>query len=594
MTNNALWAHNLAALRQYHPHLSTCIDTHITTVPAQKPIPATDSTSMASTITSQLTNPAILIWNGVSRADVLLAYAKKPHPLQKVIIVIEPSLDIFAGQLATCDMSQLFAHPHILWNIANNDTATQLFFRAALDAPDISPLTHCIQIYTEPHLNDARKDYFDNCNRILDDCIYDLNAYMNTEPIDAYHGLLNILDNLTNFSQLKSVDNLKGAMTGMPGVLISSGPSLTQRIPLLNELQHRAVMFACDSALSVIWSHGIKPHFVGTTERREHITRFFEGIAPLEDVYLVTNPFTPPQTYDAYPGPILTMIRDLAIMRWFFPNNHRFYPGACVAHQGLLLLHYLGCNPIIVVGQDLCFDQDSGYTHVEGMRIRHHRNRHNFKDREIWLPGNDGTPKQSYYPWKHFSNVFTHIIHKYKINCLNVIEKHQGIHIEGMTQLNPNELTLPPIQPTILQHLNTQYQTLSPTFISPNIISDTEQALSHYFNDCFSTLNACMEKYPSIISCESPDRLHAISRELSQFEDSAQKLQNDTAHVYKSLLDHFTQKTLFDISRESYVLLGKTTSQKEKLLRKMDLIHHWFSTCIYWCKQIQYSIQNKK
>jgi hypothetical protein len=77
----------------------------------------------------------------------------------------------------------------------------------------------------------------------------------------------------------------------------------------------------------------------------------------LRDVHLVAEPKAAHQVIDAYPGPVSLLGNDWArlVIGDELGARGGLPAGATVAHLAFYLAVYLGCNPIILVGQDLAF-----------------------------------------------------------------------------------------------------------------------------------------------------------------------------------------------------------------------------------------------
>ncbi|HNQ24147.1 MAG TPA: DUF115 domain-containing protein [Phycisphaerae bacterium] len=179
----------------------------------------------------------------------------------------------------------------------------------------------------------------------------------------------NIAMNLRTYVSTPPIDVLKDRFAGVPGILISAGPSLARNLDLLAEAKGRAVLIAVQTALKPLMQRGIVPDFVTSLDFHEMSRKFLEGVEGLEAVHLVAEPKATWHVLDHYPGPISLLHSGWAtlLLGEELGNRGGLRAGATVAHLALYVAQYMGCNPIIMVGQDLAFTGHVFY--VPGVEI---------------------------------------------------------------------------------------------------------------------------------------------------------------------------------------------------------------------------------
>ena len=198
----------------------------------------------------------------------------------------------------------------------------------------------------------------------------------------------NIAMNLVNYVSTPPIDLLRDRFAGNPAVVISAGPSLSRNIDQLAALKGKAVLCAVQTALRPLTKRGIVPDFVTSLDFHEMSRKFFDGVFGLEDVHLVAEPKATWHVIDDYPGPVSLL--DNAWARMLIGDSlggrDGLKAGATVAHLAFYLACYLGCDPIIFVGQDLAFTGHVFY--VPGVEIhrawRGELNRFNSIEQKEW------------------------------------------------------------------------------------------------------------------------------------------------------------------------------------------------------------------
>lgn len=197
----------------------------------------------------------------------------------------------------------------------------------------------------------------------------------------------NILHNTTQMHKASPVQSLFGKFKGIPGIIVSAGPSLIESLDALAQAYDRALIVCVDTAYKVLERHGITPHIVMTLDAQTHSIKHFLGIThkPLLLADVVSSPkvtrliekkiFSTTAKY--YTAPDGSLKRESTpLMDWiqnFTGQIGDIQSGGSVATSAFDLLLTAGCSAIVLVGQDLAYT---------GREI-HSRGTHHNDD---WLP----------------------------------------------------------------------------------------------------------------------------------------------------------------------------------------------------------------
>ena len=189
-----------------------------------------------------------------------------------------------------------------------------------------------------------------------------------TTLVRAQASLQNVLMNADHYARSPGVGDLEGVCRGVPAVVVSAGPSLERNLHLLAEpgVRDRVVIIAAQTMLKPLLKGGIRPHFVCALDYHELSKRFYEGLsaADVEGVTLVVEPKANPAILDAFPGAIRCVkdgTLDAALGEDLAGEKAGVRPGATVAHLCAYLARHLGCDPLILIGQDLGFTDGQYY-----------------------------------------------------------------------------------------------------------------------------------------------------------------------------------------------------------------------------------------
>ena len=197
----------------------------------------------------------------------------------------------------------------------------------------------------------------------------------------SHHILCNALINFPLTSSRNRWQDYKGLYIDKPALIISTGPSLNKQMSLIEKYKDHFVTIAVDPAVPSLKQSNITPDFVLTIDPKKRpywgqnaldpTTTFVVEVGACPDGawshannYLVT----------AGHSHVYTLLKNMgAEVAWI-------ETGGSVSSNGFSLAIHLGCNPIVLVGQDLAWtegkDHAEGYTSQyskEALKKRHDR-----------------------------------------------------------------------------------------------------------------------------------------------------------------------------------------------------------------------------
>jgi len=173
------------------------------------------------------------------------------------------------------------------------------------------------------------------------------------------NALENLWLNLPFVPRSCSIDAMRARYQGLPAVIIASGPSLQKNIHLLNEIQSRAILISCGSALGPLWNRGITPHFEVVVDPypamyevlKPHLASPTCFLLSLMSHHRISQECTGQRMYFLvnFGAKSTEDLKRLTLIQTVLPAM------ASVATTALFFALHAGCNPIIFVGLDLCY-----------------------------------------------------------------------------------------------------------------------------------------------------------------------------------------------------------------------------------------------
>lgn len=278
-----------------------------------------------------------------------------------LLVVYEPDLALARAVLEQIDHSDWLSKRHVVLLLGPVQDA-ELTRRFEPHAAIISQGVQFVSHAPTRRLHDVElKTFTDQFAKLVS---Y-LRTNMATTLVNAAVTCRNLTHNLGQYAAGATVNELAGAAAGFPAVLVSAGPSLARNIHLLSlpGVRDRVVIIAVQTVLKPLLDRGIRPHFVTALDYHEISARFYESLPDLPDVTLVAEPKAHPIVLDRYPGPI-RILHNKFLDRLLGPLARPITPiraGSTVAHLSLYLAQHLGCDPIMMIGQDLGFSDGLYY-----------------------------------------------------------------------------------------------------------------------------------------------------------------------------------------------------------------------------------------
>ena len=303
------------------------------------------------------------------------------------IIIVEKDLELLRAALMTLDLSEVINHPKIELFVGKKPhDLFKLFSGYFQHFPEISHFLKNLKFVIMPSVHLVHSEYYRKVVSSLIHSIMDLLHDLGNDPYDSVLGLKHILANIFPMIQDPGIVSFQNSFKGKPAILIGAGPSLNKNMHLLKEASHKALLVCVDAAFRPLLNSGIQPHLVANIERTKGQDAFFSNLNDLEETFFVFCPVVHPSTYDAYHGPKIIAQRYKEPMKWLGLNTGVLTGGPLIGNFAFDIAQYLGCDPIIMVGQDLSF-QPTGPTHVEGMVFG---DQENVKKNMIAVEGNFG------------------------------------------------------------------------------------------------------------------------------------------------------------------------------------------------------------
>ncbi|ENI1313088.1 motility associated factor glycosyltransferase family protein [Campylobacter jejuni] len=305
--------------------------------------------------------PFICIY-GIGNALLIKNLAKH----YKHLFVFESEIELFILALSTIDLSEELCSGKIyLVDIEEERVDIQLLI--LFDMKDMFEYLSLYEmfvnnVYYKKFYEDVWHKADELCEKNIKVVIRNLNSSL-CIGFECYsHLLQNIPSMLESIPFQRILSERKNKFEN--AIVVSAGPSLAKQLPLLKAYQDKAVIFCADGALSMLEKEGIIPDYVTNLDFTDLAMKFFQNKENKTSLNMLSCATHPSLVH--FLDNKSVVLRDDPLYQRFNLNDFGYIDtGTHVSHFSYTLALALGFKNIIMIGQDLAFDEE-GNSHSKG------------------------------------------------------------------------------------------------------------------------------------------------------------------------------------------------------------------------------------
>ncbi|MBI1387756.1 MAG: DUF115 domain-containing protein [bacterium] len=305
-------------------------------------------------------------------------------PQNGAMALIEPDALLFLTAFVHIDLSRLLSDPRVHLYVGQTLEKTVECIGSEMHWSRFIVLPH--QAVATPLLRQSRPDYPTRFAQLWRDTLQREIMYRNSRIEHGLESARNTIGNIEAILRRPGVNQLFERFAGQPAALVSPGPSLEGNLDALRAASDRLLIACVNTAYPILRRAGIEPDAVFTMDHHERNVKSFDEPAPAEKTMLIADPrispriikhFDPNVFLSAWRTNLETIGSPAPIGEIPTPerSGNEIYgwlqglagekgdvhgPGS-VAVAGFHILARMGCQPIVLVGQDLAFTQDKAY-----------------------------------------------------------------------------------------------------------------------------------------------------------------------------------------------------------------------------------------
>ncbi|KAJ9792929.1 motility associated factor glycosyltransferase family protein, partial [Campylobacter jejuni] len=284
----------------------------------------------------------------------------------KHLFVFESEIELFILALSTIDLSEELCSGKIyLVDIKEERVDIQLLILF-----DMKDMFEYLSLY-EMFVNNSFYKQFQQddwhkantlCEKNIEVIVRNLNSSLHIAFECYSHLLQNIPSMLESIPFQRILSERKNKFEN--AIVVSAGPSLAKQLPLLKAYQDKAVIFCADGALSMLEKEDIVPDYITNLDYRDLAMKFFQNKENKTSLNVLSCATHPSLVH--FLDNKSVVLRDDPLYQRFNLNDFGYIDtGTHVSHFSYTLALALGFKNIIMIGQDLAFDEE-GNSHSKG------------------------------------------------------------------------------------------------------------------------------------------------------------------------------------------------------------------------------------
>jgi hypothetical protein len=276
------------------------------------------------------------------------------------ILVMEVDAAILKETFSRHDCSDILSHERFLLGtgLINEDFFKDMQEAVMQKLSDINSL-----IFSPLHCLD--EGYYDKArNEMLRQYLV-LRPLMEVNLRTGTNLQENTLENLPHMASAPDIGSLEGMFKDTPFILVGAGPSLDDSIDFLREVQNRTILVCSNSSFRKLINSGIRPNLVVTADPMPPTLAGFQNV-DLKDVPLACPFSAYPEIVRRFSGRIISWVTFSPLIE-VLKESQGLKAGTPIMEQGTVsgcvldISRLLGCEKVLLVGQDMCVRADGKY-----------------------------------------------------------------------------------------------------------------------------------------------------------------------------------------------------------------------------------------
>jgi len=302
---------------------------------------------------------------GIGLGYHIEAFLKK-YPTKNYYLY-EPNISVFKKYLSTKNIREIASKGLQYLYTEENDNDREKNLRHF-----IGKVKDDVKIISLPSYERVFEVQTREFNTRFSELIFERRKYNYGAVMFAKRTTISTIKNLVyNYKTPNILNEKSKVFLDKPAILVAAGPALDYEFENLRYIKEKqlAYIFSVGTAINALIEKGIYPDAACTYDASDRNAGVFQKVKDnnIKDIPLLYGSTVGYETLENYPGPLQHFIvsRDFVSPQYLKRKDGEAIDAVIAAESiatiTLQLLHKLGCNPVILVGQNLAYSKDRWY-----------------------------------------------------------------------------------------------------------------------------------------------------------------------------------------------------------------------------------------
>lgn len=201
-------------------------------------------------------------------------------------------------------------------------------------------------------------------NNILKTFLNDMIIVRNTSMIFYKRWFDTLISNFKYIINGYPIEIYKNKYKDIPAIIVSAGPSLNKNINELKNINNDIMILTGGRTLRTLEERNIEPNLIGVVDPGEASYNLVKGYIEKTQVPLLFYEGTNEKVVEKHNGKKLFFTQNYTINSIFNMDIENLGVGGSIAHTLTAAAAFMGCNPIIFIGQDLAYTEEKYHADI--------------------------------------------------------------------------------------------------------------------------------------------------------------------------------------------------------------------------------------